>query len=207
MIKASAIFSGSRISSLIAPVNASFSPTCWSSNFGQRMPGVSSSSKSFFNFIHCLPRVTPGLSPVFAVTFPTYLLINVDFPTFGIPTIMLRIGTLIRPLAFSFSIFSFIKLRAVSVTSPKPLPFSALMRITRKPCFSKYSCQISVALSSARSHLFRSRMRCLFFASVSKSGFLLLYGILASTSSMTISTREIFSSIILRVFVMCPGYH
>ena len=44
-------------------------------------------------------------------------------------------------------------------------------------------------------------------SSVQYTVFLLASGSLASTSSMTISTREIFSSIILRVFVMCPGYH
>ena len=45
----------------------------------------------------------------------------------------------------------------------------------RKPRASKYTCQMSVAFSSAKSHLFRSIIRFLFLASVSISGFLLLY--------------------------------
>ena len=46
------------MSSLMAPVNASFSPTVWSSNFGQRMPGVSSRSSAAPILIHCFARVT-----------------------------------------------------------------------------------------------------------------------------------------------------
>ena len=58
---------------------ASFIPTSSSSNLGQSIPGVSSSSKSPRIFIHCFPFVTPGLSPVFAEPFPTSLFIKVDF--------------------------------------------------------------------------------------------------------------------------------
>lgn len=95
-----------RISSLIEPINASRSPTVWSSNFGQRIPGVSKSSTFLFKRIHCFPFVTPGLFPVLAQAFPASALINVDFPTFGIPTTIARTGRFKIPRFLSLSIFS-----------------------------------------------------------------------------------------------------
>ena len=79
------------ISSLIAPVKAKCNPILSSSNFGQRTPGVSKSSKSFFVLIHCTCFVTPGLSPIFALFLFEMELIKVDFPTLGIPTIIILI--------------------------------------------------------------------------------------------------------------------
>ena len=197
----------SKMSSFMEPIIANFSPTSSSSNLGQSMPGVSRSSKSFFSLIHCFPLVTPGLSPVLAVAFPTLLFMNVDFPTFGMPTIMALTGTKSLPLAFSLSIFSFISSEAAADTLLTPVPFTASDMITVKPFSSKYFFHISVFAGSARSLLFITIILFLFFASESMSGFLLLYGILASISSTTTSTREMFSSIILLVFVICPGYH
>ena len=74
-------------SSLIEPMNARRSPTNWSSNFGHKIPGVSNNSTFLFKRIHCFPFVTPGLLPVFAHAFPANVLMNVDLPTFGIPTV------------------------------------------------------------------------------------------------------------------------
>ena len=88
------------------PMNASFSPTSWSSNFGQRMPGVSRSSTFLFSRIHCFPFVTPGLFPVLAHDFHARELIKVDFPTFGIPTTIARTGLFKIPLLRSLSVFS-----------------------------------------------------------------------------------------------------
>ena len=189
------------------PIIASLSPTSSSSNLGHNIPGVSSSSKSFFSLIHCLPFVTPGLSPVLAVVLPTLLLIKVDLPTLGIPTIIALIGTNSLPLAFSRSILSFISVLAASATLLTPVPFSASASITVKPCSSKYFFQVSVFTGSARSLLFITIILRLFLASSSISGFLLLYGIRASKSSITTSTSEMFSVIILLVLVICPGYH
>ena len=49
---------------------ANFRPTSGSSIFGQSIPGVSRSSTSFSNLIHCLPLVTPGRLPVSAAPRP-----------------------------------------------------------------------------------------------------------------------------------------
>ena len=164
----------SNISSFIEPIIASFSPTSSSSNFGHNIPGVSKSSKSFFSLIHCLPFVTPGLSPVFAVVFPTLLFINVDLPTFGIPTIIALIGTNSLPLAFSLSILSFIIALAASDTLFTPVPLTASDKMTVKPLSSKYFFHTAVFTGSAKSLLFITIILRLFFASSSISGFLLL---------------------------------
>ena len=55
------------------PIKASCNPVCSSSNFGQRIPGVSKSSTDLFKRIHCFPLVTPGLFPVFVQAFQTGL--------------------------------------------------------------------------------------------------------------------------------------
>ena len=39
---------------------------------------------------HCLERVTPGRSSVFAVFLPATLLMKVDLPTLGMPRIITR---------------------------------------------------------------------------------------------------------------------
>ena len=41
--------------------------------------------------------MTPGLLPVFAAALPDKVFINVDFPTFGIPTIIALIGLFLIP--------------------------------------------------------------------------------------------------------------
>ena len=65
----------------------------------------------------------------------------------------------------------------------------------------------SVLAGSARSALHKRTTRPFPAQSASMSGFRLLRGILASTSSITRSTRRMFSSIIRLAFVICPGYH
>ena len=117
----------------LRPTQASFIPIASSSNLGQSIPGVSRSSMFFPRRIHCLPFVTPGLFPTFVHAFLAYELINVDFPTFGIPTIIALIGLLIIPLFLSRSIFS----RHASCTMPFilfiPAPSLALILATKKP--------------------------------------------------------------------------
>ena len=187
---------------MIEPIKASLNPTFWSSNFGQRIPGVSRSSTCLFRRIHCFPLVTPGLLPVFAQAFPASALIKVDFPTLGIPTTMARTGRLRIPLFRSRSIFS---LQASWITpwmDFNPPPFLEFNLTTKKPFSLKYSAQASFHLSSARSALFRRIILDLFFPSSSISGFLLLTGILASTSSITRSINFIFSCIIRFAFVI-----
>lgn len=93
---------------LIEPTQASAGfPPAGSSNFGQRIPGVSRSSTFLFRRIHCFPLVTPGSFPVFAHAFPANVLINVDFPTFGIPATIARIGRFLIPRRRSRSLFPY----------------------------------------------------------------------------------------------------
>ena len=92
-------YSVSKILSLTAPVKASLSPTVLSSNFGQRTPGISSSSVLSSRVTHCFPRVTPGRSSTLARLEPARRLMKEDLPTFGIPTIIMRIGLPCIPFA------------------------------------------------------------------------------------------------------------
>ena len=112
-----------KISSLMAPINASFNPTVWSSNFGHKIPGVSRSSTFLFSRIHCLPFVTPGLLPVLAHAFPAKELINVDYPTYGIPTTIARTGRFMMPRFLSRSIFSLHASMTTAVTCFMPFLF------------------------------------------------------------------------------------
>ena len=91
-------------SSRIDPNNASFKPICWSSNLGHNTPGVSKSSRSLSNLIHCRLFVTPGLSAVLAAFLLAKVLIIVDLPTLGIPHTMARKALGLIPRRFCFSI-------------------------------------------------------------------------------------------------------
>ena len=104
IISSAASCSKSNIWSFIEPTIARRSPVSGSSNFGQRIPGVSRSSRVLLNLIHCFPFVTPGLLPVFAHAFFAYEFINVDLPTFGIPTTIARTGRFFIPRFLSLSI-------------------------------------------------------------------------------------------------------
>jgi len=95
-----------RILSLIEPIMARRIPTSWFSNLGHSIPGVSSISTFFPSLIHCFPLVTPGLLPVLALALPAKELINVDFPTLGIPTTIALIVLFMMPLLLSRSILS-----------------------------------------------------------------------------------------------------
>ena len=132
-IRSQASSSGIRISSFMDPINARRIPTCWSSNLGHRIPGVSRSSSPLFRRIHCFPLVTPGLFPVLAQAFPAKELIKVDFPTFGIPTTIARTGRFTMPRFLSRSIFSL----QTSCTSPWidliPIPVRELISSTPIP--------------------------------------------------------------------------
>ena len=110
------------MSSLTAPVNARFSPTDWSSNFGHRMPGVSSSSKPLSTVIHCLPRVTPGRFWALADLRPATLLIKVDLPTLGTPTTMARTGRPTCPFSAHLAICSFKMLLTTGENCFTPAP-------------------------------------------------------------------------------------
>ena len=126
---------------------------------------------------------------------------------FGIPTTIARTGRFKIPRFLSLSIFS---LQASWITpwiDLIPPPFFELTLTTEYPFFLKYSAHASFHFSSARSALFKRMRRALFFPSSSMSGFRLLTGSLASTSSITRSISLIFSCIIRFAFVICPGYH
>ena len=180
----------------MAPVAAKRNPTSGSSNFGHKIPGVSSNSRSSSKRIHCFPRVTPALSPVCATFLPTRILINVLFPTFGIPTIMQRMVCFRMP-------FLAIRSRFSAVTSIKAsfnlaiscfLPTVALNANALHCCCSlKCLTQYAVRCGSAKSSLFKITTRGLPSTSLSSRGFLLLIGKRASTNSMTTSTSLIWS--------------
>ena len=115
------------------PMKARRSPTCWSSNRGHKIPGVSRSSRVLLRRIHWFPFVTPGLFPVLAQAFPAKELMKVDFPTLGIPTTMARTGRFKIPRLRSLSIFS----RQASCTAAlicfKPAPVRELTFTTWNP--------------------------------------------------------------------------
>ena len=93
------------ISSFMAPVKARLSPT-FSSNFGHKTPGVSRRWSFEWIFIHWFVFVTPGLLPVLADFVPEIEFIKVDFPEFGMPTIIARSGPFLSPLSWYFFISS-----------------------------------------------------------------------------------------------------
>ena len=184
------------------PIIARCSPTCWFSNFGHRIPGVSRSSSCLLRRIHCFPFVTPGLFPVFAQALPAYALINVDFPTFGIPTTIARTGRFRMPRLRSRSIFSLQASCTALLIAFIPAPERELTFTTEYPFPLKYSIQASFPRSSARSDLFSRISRALFFPSSSISGLRLAAGTLASTSSIIRSMSFKSSCICLRAFVI-----
>ena len=101
-----AISSNTNTSSFIAPVNARFKAHSSSSNFGHNIPGVSNKSILPARCIHCLPFVTPGIFPVFALFFLANEFISVDLPTFGMPTIIALIVLFNNPLFLYLSTIS-----------------------------------------------------------------------------------------------------
>ena len=173
-------------------------PTSGSSNFGQRIPGVSRSCIPLERVSHCLPFVTPGLSPVRADFFPVSLLMSEDLPTLGTPTIMIRRGLLTDLFALRISCSASSAFRSFLIFSPD-WRFSASTCTTP---FSEeiFSCHFAVSFSSARSDLPSTTMRLLPLISSSMTGFLLDTGILLSTISMTASTALRFSLISSLVF-------
>ena len=159
------------------------------------MPGVSSSSTLLLSLIHCFPFVTPGLFPVLAQAFPAYELINVDFPTFGMPTTIALTGLFLIPRFRSLSIFSLQASITISVMLFMPDLLLASRLTTKKPFSLKNALHSLVRSLSARSALFIRMSLYLFFPSSSMSGLRLDSGILASTSSITRSINLISSCI------------
>ena len=195
------------ILSLIAPVKASRSPTVWSSNLGQSTPGVSSISKPFATVNHWLPRVTPGRSADTALLRPATRLMKVDFPTFGMPTIMTRIDGLSIPLALYDSMRGARSSLSAgtNLSTPRPLLQSTAMARVFSP--ERALTHSAVALRSAMSHLFSRMTRGLPAVRVAISGLRDDTGILASMISATASTSLRSFSIWRLVFVMWPGNH
>ena len=197
----------SRISSFIAPVNARFSPVSRSSNFGHSIPGVSSRSIPIEVGTHCLSRVTPGLSSTFAFLAPVRRFMSELFPTFGIPTIMAR--TLLPTAPFSSYLFIFSE--RISLTFGAicdiPYPFWESIAMTFAPRRDSARIHSFVASGEASDDFVRSVSLGFARQSVSISGFRELLGILASQSSITISTSFRFSPMRRRVFAICPGNH
>ena len=153
------------------------------------MPGVSKSCMLFSRESHCFPLVTPGRLPVWALFFPVIRLIRDDLPTLGTPTIIRRKFFLRSWSRFflSCSLFS----RLYSCFTPSPLmQFIARVKF---PCSEKKSVHFSFSFLSDRSLLLRTINRRFSPTISSMMGFLLETGILASITSMTISTILRFS--------------
>ncbi len=131
---------------------------------------------------------------------------RVDFPTLGMPTTMTRRGRFM-PRAASRASFS---AQAALAAAEKPeIPFFVLQSVamTVIPLFFKKAIHFWVALGSARSIRFKTRIRGFPPHRRSISGFRLEIGIRASTISHTASTCFRSASIWRRVLVIWPGYH
>ena len=184
------------------PMSARCRPTCWSSKRGHKIPGVSKSSKVLFKRIQWLPFVTPGLFPVFAQALPAKELIKVDFPTFGMPTTIVRMGRFKIPLRRSLSIFSLHASCCAVCTCFKVPLLRASIFTTWMPMSSNIWAHLRVSVSSARSALFNRTILAFPAASLSISGLRLEKGTLASTSSITKSISLISSCIALLALVI-----
>ena len=199
--------STSMMASRTAPVKARWRPMVSSSNLGQRMPGVSSSSSPWSTVIHCLPRVTPGRSEALADFFLATLLIKVDLPTLGMPTTMARTGRPTWPFSRHLAICSLSAPRITGENCFTPAPLWASQVSTAIPWARKCASQSLVAAGSAWSARLRTTTRGLVPTRSSMSGLRLAMGMRASMISATTSTNFRFSPIIRRVLVMWPGYH
>ena len=73
---------------------------------GHKIPECPEAPGSYSDGSTGFPLVTPGLLPVLAQAFPAKALINVDLPTFGIPTTIARTGRFKIPRFRSRSIFA-----------------------------------------------------------------------------------------------------
>ena len=138
------------------------------------------------------------------VCFPAILLIKVDLPTFGIPTIIALIEAPIFPFAISFSSLLAIIPTAFSVTSFTPFPVLLFTNTAGCPLSSKYLTHASLILSFAKSALFSTNNLGLFPIISFSTGLRLAIGILASNNSITISTCLIASPISLLALLICP---
>lgn len=151
--------------------------------------------------------VTPGRLPVLAQARPAKLLINVDFPTFGIPTTIARTGRVddsspsvtLRLFFTGFLDHSLYFLHAASG--------SGIQLHHEEPLCFKSCCPGIVPTLAGKIRLVEQNQSCFPFARSSMSGLRLDIGALASTSSITRSISFIFPCIIRRAFVICPGYH
>ena len=92
-------------------------------------------NSSFSLYYHTsLPLSTPGRSPAAAALRRATLLINVDLPTFGIPSTMTRIGRPTCPLAAYASILSCSAVRTAPAKPLTPLPLRLSVSSTVMPC-------------------------------------------------------------------------
>ena len=76
----------------IEPTKARLMASLLSLYEGGRIPGVSSNSNLFDTLIHCCDFECPGVFATDAALLLAILLIKVDLPTLGIPTIIALIG-------------------------------------------------------------------------------------------------------------------
>ena len=157
-------------------------------------------------FIHCFFLVTPGLLPTSKEFLLANLFIKDDFPTFGIPSIIILIFLPVLPFSSLLSNSSFIISSACFITSFIPFPLLASVITARIFCVLKYSIHFIVSFSLAKSLLFNTIIFFLPCTSVFISGFLLDIGILLSNSSTTTSISFRSSCICLFVFAIWPGY-
>ena len=191
----------------MAPVRARLSPICGSSNFGHSTPGVSKSSSPLAMVTHCCPRVTPGLSAASTLFLPTSLLISVDLPTLGMPTIITRMERFLTPRFSHLSITGCAAFCTAATSCFTPLPVLQSITHTGRPLFLKMSFHASVLAGSAISTLFKAIILGFCPKSWFSMGLVLLRGTRASSISTTTSTSLSCCSIMRLALVIWPGNH
>ena len=169
------------------------------------MPGVSKRSRSAMR-IHCLPRVTPALSPVCARLSPDKALIRVLLPVLGIPATITRMGIL-TPFSRLRARFSAKSALIAAFNAPKSFPPLIETATEENPCALKCACQERIAPSGTRSALFSTYKVGLPAKSAVCLRLMQALGQRASNTTTAPSQSFKFSSIMRRAFVIWPGNH
>ncbi|KYF57546.1 hypothetical protein BE08_05360 [Sorangium cellulosum] len=196
----------------IAPPTARRNEAASSSIFGQRIPGLSEMAMPLFRVTSCWLFVTAGSSPTLATLRSMSVLMIVDLPTLGMPTIMAR-TTLPGPVLGGARRLqsSGIRRRASDDWVAESAIASTLPPGDASPgagcSASRWRSHAFVTAGSARSLLLSTLTHGFWPRSSATTGFSLACGMRASSTSMMTSCDGIDSAIMRRALVMWPGYH
>mmetsp|Transcript_5190 Transcript_5190/g.15530 ORF Transcript_5190/g.15530 Transcript_5190/m.15530 type:complete len:221 (-) Transcript_5190:172-834(-) len=178
----------------------------WLISFIGMIPGVSRSSMESEMRTHWRPLVTPGLLADLAARLLTNRLIRADFPTFGNPSTMHRIGRGSRPRFFLFSLTHEPACSAARFICGTPSPNFALVKNTSAPSSCRAFFQTVFATSGAKSCRFIATSRGRLLTHFSMRGCRVEDGMRQSLISMMTSTTESISFSFFSALAMCPGY-